>query len=112
MEDGLTNADQEHDDDFIEDGVEFDENKPDVEERIVEHPPISGTFARMELERFSKDYFRSLLMKFPAQQSVVVSEEVSHSQLSHAPAPASSLSMSYEPDLRVPVGGNFVHLAQ
>jgi hypothetical protein len=108
MEVGANNSDQEED--GIEDDV-ADESKLVEEECFIENPPIAATFAKTELERFSKDYFRSLL-KSPAQKNDVRAEERPPMRRSIAPAPASSLSILDEPDLRVPMGDSFVHLAQ
>jgi hypothetical protein len=114
---GVTNTDQEdevriEDDVVVSLQVQADESNPVEEERIIENPPIASPFAKMELERFSKGYFRSLL-KSPAQQREMPAEDLSLMQRqSHAQEPVSSLSIIDAPDLRVPVGDNFVHLAQ
>jgi hypothetical protein len=110
---GATDAYQEEevqleDGDVVSLKVQADENNYVEEERIIENPPIGRTFAKLELERFSKDYFQSLL-KSPIQRHEVLASAM---QQSHAPPPASSYPILDEPDLRVPVGDNFVHLAQ
>ncbi|KAG7356192.1 hypothetical protein IV203_000878 [Nitzschia inconspicua] len=84
-----------------------------VEQILDENAPIASEFAKSELHRFSRDCFRSVLTPIAQQQQ----QDVSMPRSTLADAIHTSRSEDHrriveEPDLRVPVGDVFVHLAQ
>ncbi|KAG7356552.1 hypothetical protein IV203_001238 [Nitzschia inconspicua] len=85
-----------------------------VEQILDENAPIASEFAKSELHRFSRDFFRSILTPIAQQRE---QEDASMPRSTLADAIHTSRSEDHrriveEPDLRVPVGDVFVPLAQ
>jgi hypothetical protein len=114
---GAADTEQEENHDQVEDvslQAHVDEEAEDAAVQEIQDEPIVSPFAKLELQRFSKDYFRSLLTAATPQPQVA---EISESARQTAMAELSRHEERQQriveaPDLRVPVGDNYVHLAQ
>lgn len=88
-------------------------SRPAVDEEslvVVENAPISSHFAKSELTRFSRDYFRSLLtVPVSSQELLATSFEEGVLRTSRDDEQRRIVE---EPDLRVPLGDDFIYLAQ
>lgn len=94
------------------------------DQEVADTTPIDNPFARRERERFAKDFFRSLLMTPsmtttpPGDNSINnnnndMDDRVRHSAgIAHRENVEAQRRVLEEPDLRVPVGDGYLHLAQ